>query len=189
MAPRDSERSFVSRAGAKLSHALDVFIVNPAGLVCADLGCSTGGFTDCLLQRGAAKVYAVDRGFGVLDYRVRTDPRVVVMERSDALQVHLPERVSLVTIDCGWTRQLLILPAARRLLAADGRIISLIKPHYEAVPERLRNGILPDELAVEALGPIRSGLAGLGLKLLGESESPIRGQAGNREFLWHLQSV
>lgn len=180
------DENFASRAGVKLAHALDAFQISPAGWTCADLGCSTGGFTDCLLRRGAARLYAVDRGYGVLDYRLRNDPRVVVMERTDALQAHLPEPVRLVTIDCGWTRQALILPAAARLLAPGGAIVSLIKPHYEASPDQLRSGILPDEQCEAILSPIREILPALGLDLLGETESPIRGKAGNREFLWRL---
>lgn len=198
MAPSDSESAFVSRAGLKLAHALEAFGVRPQGLTCADLGCSTGGFTDCLLQHGAARVYAVDRGFGVLDYRLRTDPRVVVMERTDALHACLPEPVSLVTIDCGWTRQSLILPAARKLFPpfpmgegrgegqAQGHIITLVKPHYESEPGQLKAGVLPDELCEMVVSPIRPMLASLGLRLLAETESPIRGRGGNREFLWHL---
>src|SRR5436309_2115272 len=96
---------FVSRAGQKLDHALDVFKIDVAGLTCADLGCNVGGFVDCLLQRGAAKVYAVDTGYGVLDWKLRKDARVIVMERTNAMHVALPERVTLVTIDVAWTRQ------------------------------------------------------------------------------------
>src|SRR6476660_1813424 len=107
---------FVSRAGQKLDHALTTFNLDVTHLTCADLGSNVGGFVDCLLQRGAAKVYAVEKGYGVLEYRLRKDPRVVVMERTNAMHVELPERVSLVTIDVAWTRQRNILPAAKRLL-------------------------------------------------------------------------
>ena len=107
-------RSF--RAGQKLEHALVRFAIDVNGLVCADLGCSTGGFTDCLLQRGAAKVFAVDTGYGVLDWKLRKDPRVVVMERTNAMHVQLPEPANLVTIDVAWTRQQHILPAAKAIL-------------------------------------------------------------------------
>src|SRR5438552_9381049 len=138
-------RDFVSRAGQKLDHALDHFALDITGFVCADLGCSTGGFTDCLLQRGAAKIYAVDTGYGVLDWKLRKDPHVVVMERTNAMHVTLPEPVDLVTIDVAWTKQRHILPAAARIMKRDGRVISLIKPHYEAPPAMLRKGILPDE--------------------------------------------
>src|SRR5688572_17870582 len=101
---------FVSRAGLKLDHALSHFGIDVAGFVCADLGCNVGGLTDCLLQRGAAKVYAIEKGYGVIEWRLRKDPRVVVMERTNAMHVQLPERVDLVTIDVAWTRQLLIRP-------------------------------------------------------------------------------
>jgi 23S rRNA (cytidine1920-2'-O)/16S rRNA (cytidine1409-2'-O)-methyltransferase len=185
MASRESH-DFASRAGEKLAHALASFGVSPQGRICADLGCSTGGFVDCLLRQGAAKVYAVDRGYGVLAYPLRNDPRVVVMERTDALHVHLPEPVRLVTIDTGWTRQCRILPVARGLLAADGIIISLIKPHYEATAAMLRGGVLPDELTDSVLAQVRADVEATGLQVLGEVESPIRGHAGNREVLWQL---
>ncbi|HTL27962.1 MAG TPA: SAM-dependent methyltransferase, partial [Tepidisphaeraceae bacterium] len=103
---------FVSRAGQKLLHALDEFKIGVTDKVCADLGCSTGGFTDCLLRRGAKKVYAVDTGYGVLDWKLRNDPRVVVIERTNAMHVELPEKVQVVSIDVAWTKQRNILPSA-----------------------------------------------------------------------------
>src|SRR3954468_11369044 len=126
--------AFVSRAGQKLEHALASFGIDVRDRVCADLGCSAGGFTDCLLQRGAKKIYAVETGYGVLDWKLRKDPRVVVMERTNAMHVTLPEPVRLVTIDVAWTRQRHILPAARKLLSGDGCVVTLVKPHYEADP-------------------------------------------------------
>src|SRR3954466_8595618 len=132
---------FVSRAGQKLEHALVTFAVDVTGKVCADLGSNTGGFVDVLLQRGAAKVYSIDTGYGALDWKLRKDPRVVVMERTNAMHVQLPEPVALVSIDVAWTKQRHILPAARRLLLPTGNAISLIKPHYEAAPSSLRKGI------------------------------------------------
>lgn len=187
--PDDTEPSpaFVSRGGLKLDHALRVFGVSPAGRVCADLGCSTGGFVDCLLRAGAAKVYAVDRGYGVLDYSLRGDDRVVVRERTDALHVRLPEPAELVTIDAGWTRQRRILPAAMRLLASGGEIITLVKPHYEASPRMLDGGVVPDEHLSSVLDGVRPVLEAVGLTLLGETESPICGGGGNREWLWRLR--
>lgn len=179
----------VSRAAAKLAAALDAFCIHPDRWVCADLGSNAGGFVDCLLQRGADKVYAVERGYGVLDYSLRRDPRVVVMERCDARHVVLPEKVPLVTIDVGWTRQSQILPAAKRLLwdrQPFGQIISLIKPHYEAAPSLLTGGVLPDELVESVLSPIRAILPSWGLALRGETVSPIRGHGGNAERLWLL---
>ena len=112
----DPAKPFVSRAGLKLEHAMQTFGLDAAGKVCADLGSNTGGFVDCLLRRGAARVYAVDTGYGVLEWKLRNDPRVVVMERTNAMHVVLPEKVQIVTIDVAWTRQQRILPAAARIL-------------------------------------------------------------------------
>ena len=140
---------YVSRGGLKLAHALEQFALDPSGMTCADLGCSTGGFTDVLLKHGAAKVYAVDTGYGVLDWKLRNDPRVVVMERSNALHTPIPEPVDLVVIDANWTRQAKILPIARSHLKPQGEIVTLVKPHYEFDAERLKKtkGVLPvDEL-------------------------------------------
>src|SRR5437867_328010 len=111
-APRD----FVSRAGQKLEHALTTFAIDVSGRVCADLGSNTGGFVDCLLRSGAAKVYAIDTGYGALDWKLRKDSRVVVMERTNAMHAALPETVAIVTIDVAWTKQRHILPAVRRML-------------------------------------------------------------------------
>src|ERR1700741_3102763 len=137
---------FVSRAGQKLDHALAHFNLDVGDKVCADLGSNTGGFVDVLLRRGAAKVYAIDTGYGVLDWKLRNDPRVIVMERTNALHVILPESVQLVTIDVAWSRQRHILPAAARMMHPRGDVITLIKPHYEAAPKLLRRGVLPSEL-------------------------------------------
>ena len=182
----DSPSNYVSRGGKKLARALEAFAISPKDSVCADLGSSTGGFVDCLLQHGAAKVFAVERGYGVLAYSLREDPRVVVMERRDALHVRLPEPVKLVTIDTGWTRQIRILPVARRLLAEGGHIISLVKPHYEAEQSALRGGVLPDEKVADVLTGVRDILTETGLRLISETESPIRGRGGNQEYLWLL---
>jgi len=180
------DSTYVSRAGHKLAGALDAFHIDPTGWTCADLGCSTGGFVDCLRRRGALRVYAVDRGYGVIDYRLRNDPRVVVMERVDALHVHLPEPVDLVTLDTGWTRQRHILPVARRLLRFSGTIVALIKPHYEADPSQLVDGVLPDDNIAPVLKPLKGELGQWELTLLNETPSPIRGRGGNQEYLWHL---
>src|SRR6266480_1183997 len=110
------EKRFVSRAGHKLDHALSTFKIDVTGFVCADLGSNVGGFVDCLLQRGAKKVYAIDTGYGVLEWKLRKDPRVVVMERTNAMHVNLPEKVGVVTIDVAWTKQKHILPAARKMI-------------------------------------------------------------------------
>src|SRR3954470_6648374 len=133
---------FVSRAGQKLEHALNTFHIDVNGFICADLGSNVGGFVDVLLQRGAAKVYSIDTGYGVLDWKLRNDPRVIVMERTNAMHLTLPQRVRLVTIDVAWTKQKKILPPAIKLLDDDGSIVTLIKPHYEADKSQLRGGVL-----------------------------------------------
>ncbi len=179
---------FVSRAGQKLDHALATFALDVAGRTCADLGCSTGGFTDCLLHRGAARVYAVDTGYGVLDWKLRQDGRVVVMERTNAMHVVLPEPVAVVTIDVAWTRQRHILPAARRVLAAGGSVVSLVKPHYEAAAAVLRKGILPTELIPDILTAVRADAAAAGFDVLATVDSPIKGAKGNTEVLALLRA-
>lgn len=184
-----TDDNFASRAGQKLAHALTSFRIEPTGWICADLGANAGGFTDCLIRAGAAKVYAVERGYGVLDFRLRKDARVVVMERTDALRVHLPEPVRLVAIDTGWTRQSLILPVARSLLAPGGEMISLVKPHYEADAADLADGVLPDPLLEKTIAPIRTALQSMRLQLIAETESPLRGHGGNRELLWRLRPL
>lgn len=177
---------FVSRAGQKLDHALAAFGVEVAGKVCADLGCSTGGFTDCLLQHGAGRVYAVDTGYGVLDWKLRQDARVVVMERTNAMHVQLPEPVDVVSIDVAWTRQQRILPAARRMLQPDGRVISLIKPHYEAPARLLRGGVLPAEHFEQIHTAVAAAVHDAGFEILRTTTSPIKGAKGNVEWLWLL---
>ena len=183
----DNPPPFVSRAGSKLDHALTAFGIDAAGKICADLGCSAGGFTDCLLRRGAASVYSVDTGFGVLDWKLRNDPRVVVMERTNAMHLRLPEPVDLVCIDVGWTRQRHILPSAARLLKPDGIVVTLVKPHYEADPSLLRKGILPESSVDEILRSVKSESEPAGWTWLASVRSPIRGTGGNVEVLVMLR--
>lgn len=171
------------RGSAKLAAALDRAGLDVRGWTCADLGSHVGGFVDVLLRRGAARVYAVEKGYGVLDYTLRRDSRVVVMERRNALHVALPEACDLIAIDVGWTRQRHILPAAIRLLKPDGRLITLVKPHYEADPALLRDGVLPDEHVEPLVQEVIDVMHGLGLTVVDRCDSPIRGQAGNREVL------
>jgi 23S rRNA (cytidine1920-2'-O)/16S rRNA (cytidine1409-2'-O)-methyltransferase len=187
------EPGFAGRGGIKLSHALREFGVDVAGHVCADFGCSVGGFTDCLLRRGAVRVYAVDAGYGMLAWSLRTDPRVVVMERVNALHADPPEPVSLVSIDLGWTPQRLAVPAALRWLAPGGRIVTLVKPQYELdardARRLLRAGVLPEpeaeRVALEAL----ERMPGLGARVEGWARSPIpggssrKGRGGNAEWV------
>lgn len=201
-----NESAFVSRGGIKLAHALDVFQIDVTGLGCADFGCSTGGFTDCLLQRGAQQVFAIDTAYGILDYRLRTDSRVVVMERTNVLHAKpADDGVDLVVIDAGWTPQRLILPVARQWLAGrnamSGRIISLIKPHYELEKlknppsgQRNRSTILDDDQSRSVCDEILGEIGDLGFAVQGVVESPIRGggsrsksgEKGNIEFLANL---
>lgn len=188
---------YVSRAGHKLAHALDTFAIDPRGLVCADFGCNVGGFTDCLLKRGAAKVYAIDTGYGALAWTLRNDPRVVVMERTNALHAEPPanesERPALIVIDMGWTPQRLCVPAALRWLKPGGRIVTLIKPHYEVTPEEkrtiLKRGVLDEPDAQRVCDRVLDAMPALGVNVLGVTQSPLEGGAGkgnargNREWL------
>ena len=183
LAPKEP---FVSRAGRKLAHALDHFGVDPAGKVCLDVGASTGGFTDCLLQRGAARVYALDVGYGQLDHRLRTDPRVVVMERINARHLApdaLPEGVDLITIDVSFISLDKIVPALLPHLAPGGLLLPMIKPQFEAGRGAVgKGGILRDDAVRErVIGDCAAGIAALGPELLGLFDSPVAGTGGNRE--------
>ena len=178
---------YVSRGGEKLAAALEHFALEVSDLVCADLGSHVGGFVDCLLQRGAARVYAVDTCYGTLAWKLRRDPRVVVRERTNAMHVALPEKVDLVTIDVGWTRQSKILPNVGGMILPDGRVVTLIKPHYEAPAERLKAGLLPDEAVDEVVADVLEQVRRLGWEVQGTVVSPLRGQAGNRESFARLR--
>jgi 23S rRNA (cytidine1920-2'-O)/16S rRNA (cytidine1409-2'-O)-methyltransferase len=179
-------RRFVSRAGHKLDHALLTFDLSVADRTCADLGCNAGGFTDCLLQRGAARVFAVDTGYGMFDYKLRRDPRVVVMERTNAMHVMLPQPIDVVVIDVAWTRQRHILPSARSMLTAGGRIVTLVKPHYEADPNLLVRGVLPSECLDQVRNMVVADIQSLGLRVDAQTMSPIEGAQGNAELLMLL---
>lgn len=193
------EKPFVSRAGEKLAHALREFQYSPSGLRCADFGCNVGGFTDCLLRNGAARVFALDTGYGILDWRLRNDGRVAVMERTNALHAPAPGPddggpVDLVVIDLAWTPQRLGIPAAIRWLnAAPGaRIISLVKPHYEvsASGGNPRKGVLEEAESQRVLDGVIATMPGLGVRVLGVTTSPISGGAktqGNTEYLIMLE--
>jgi 23S rRNA (cytidine1920-2'-O)/16S rRNA (cytidine1409-2'-O)-methyltransferase len=185
-------RTFVSRAGQKLEAALLTFNLNPIHQTCADLGANVGGFTDCLLQFGAAKVYAVDTAYGVLAWTLRKDRRVVVKDRTNALHVQLPEPVQFITIDVGWTRQEKILPIATSLLpSAGGDILTLIKPHYQSELAKTQRGILTPAQSLEVLWQvmdhIASGLPTLAIK--GIVQSPLEGQKGNTEYIAWLTTT
>jgi 23S rRNA (cytidine1920-2'-O)/16S rRNA (cytidine1409-2'-O)-methyltransferase len=178
---------YVSRGGQKLEHALREFAVDVRGKICADLGSNTGGFVDCLLQHGAEKVFAVDTGYGVLDWNLRQDSRVVVMERTNAMHVELPLPMPIITIDVGWTRQKRILPSALRLLDPGGLVITLIKPQYESQASRLRDGILPPDQLELVLDQVCTGITSSGFIIQKMTPSPIKGSGGNTEYLALLE--
>ena len=177
---------FVSRAGRKLADALDHFQVDPAGRVCLDVGASTGGFTDCMLQRGAVRVYALDVGYGQLDHKLRYDDRVVVMERINARNLgpeDLPEPASLITIDVSFISLSKVMPALIPHLAPGGLVLALIKPQFEAGRGAVgKGGILRDEdVRRQVVDDCSREMAGLGLELLGVHDSAVPGMGGNRE--------
>jgi 23S rRNA (cytidine1920-2'-O)/16S rRNA (cytidine1409-2'-O)-methyltransferase len=177
---------FVSRGGEKLDHALSEFGIEVRDLIAADFGASTGGFTDCLLQGGAARVYAIDVGYGQLATQLRADPRVVVIERTNVRHLEsLPEQVDLVTIDVSFIGLKLVLPAARNLLSESGRIIALVKPQFEAGRGDVdRGGVVRDpETHRRVLHVLFRTAEELGLGIVGLTASPLRGPAGNIEFL------
>ena len=183
---------YVSRGAQKLLGALAAFPVDPAGKTCADLGASTGGFTDLLLQRGAAKVYAVDVGYGQLHGKLRDDPRVVVRERENARHLTaaaLGERVALVVGDLSFISLRLVLPAVKDLLLPGGDAILLVKPQFEVGKGEVgKGGVVRDDAKRRAaLEAVSEAARGLGFLVLGHAESPIEGPAGNREWLLHLR--
>jgi 23S rRNA (cytidine1920-2'-O)/16S rRNA (cytidine1409-2'-O)-methyltransferase len=179
---------FVSRGGVKLAAALDHFRIDPRGLVCLDVGASTGGFTDCLLQRGALKVYAVDVGYGQLDARLRADPRVVVREKVNARSLSrddVPEPVALAAIDVSFISARLVLPAVVSLVESGGFVVVLVKPQFEAGRAEVGKGgiVRSEEIRRRVVSEISYAGSGLGLEPLGSIPSPIRGARGNEEFL------
>ena len=181
---------YVSRGGIKLAHALDVFQINVSGMVAVDIGASTGGFTDCLLQQGASRVYAIDVGYGQLDYRLRQDARVVVMERINArYPITLPEKVDLATIDLSFISVTKVIPSAIELLKENGTMLVLIKPQFEAKRAEVgRGGIIKDpQLHARVLGRFIKWAVAHDLRLRGLTASPILGSSGNREFFVRLK--
>ncbi len=178
---------FASRGGEKLDAALEAFAIDAAGKICADVGASTGGFTDCLLQRGAAKVYAIDVGYGQLAWRLRNDARVIVMERTNARHVErLPEPAALVTMDASFISLRLLLPAVRGWVGdAGGEVAALIKPQFEAGPEDVGKGGVVRSPATHrrVLREVLGAAAEMGFAARGLIRSPLTGPAGNIEFL------
>lgn len=193
--PREtSDNPYVGRGGLKLAHALKEFKFDPAGLVGADFGCNVGAFTDCLLQAGAERVYALDTGYGVLDYRLRIDPRVVVQERTNALHADPPDLgVDVVVIDLAWTPQRRAIPAALRWLNPNGanQIITLIKPHYEAshlgLKHLLQEGVLAEAHAQDVLNKTLAAMPGFGVQTLAVTRSPIVGGKGKKNRTGNIE--
>ncbi len=184
----ESRRPYVSRGGEKLQHALDFFSIDAAGKTALDIGASTGGFTDCLLSRHAQHVTAVDVGYGQLAWKLRTDARVTVVERTNFR--HLPEgafpaRFDLIVIDTSFISLRTIVERARHELAEGGRIVALVKPQFEAGRERLgAGGVVRDpEVHRAVLSEVHLAMQNLGLRVIGLTASPLLGPAGNREFL------
>lgn len=212
--------TFVSRGGIKLQAALDQFKIDVKNKVVLDVGSSIGGFVDCLLQNGAKKVYAVDTAYGELAWKLRNDPKVVVIERTNILYLeNLPSsvipakavihknnkwilnqacpvprygvqdddsKVDIVTIDAGWTKLELVLPTVKKFLRADGKIIALLKPHYETDKKNLVKGVVKRELVEQVKNEVIKRICNLGFNIQAELESPILGVGGNTEFLLFL---
>jgi 23S rRNA (cytidine1920-2'-O)/16S rRNA (cytidine1409-2'-O)-methyltransferase len=182
--PVSAATKWVSRAGNKLEAALKEFKINVHEKVAADLGSNVGGFVHVLLERGAKKVYAVEKGYGVVDWKLRKDPRVVVMERTDARKVSLPEKVDFVTVDLGWTRLTEILSKIRELLRPDGRAVLLLKPHYEAMPTEITGGRVHADSINAIIDRAAEQITTAGFTLLGKTKSPLLGAKGeNPEWL------
>lgn len=201
MVPADSEIvltgediPYVSRGGLKLEKALDEFKVDVAGKTAIDVGASTGGFTDCLLQRGAGKVYAVDVGYGQLDLKLRNDPRVVNIERQNIRYLErqiIPEPVDIATIDASFISLTKVIPKVMEFVKENGELIALIKPQFEAGKGEVgKGGVVRDEATrLAVVEKIKGFCTGSGLHVVGVVESPILGPKGNREFLIYLRKV
>ena len=182
---------YVSRGGLKLEKALRDFGVKPEGYVCSDSGASTGGFTDCLLQQGAKKVFAIDVGYGQLDWKIRSDERVVVMERTNIRYVtpeQLGEPLDLSVIDVSFIGLEIVLPTIKTLLKPTGQVLCLIKPQFEAGKENVgKKGVVRDpKIHKMVLDNFVNLVHGLGFQILGLTFSPVKGPEGNIEFLGHL---
>ena len=188
---RGTTLPYVSRGGLKLEKALRDFGVKPEGYVCSDSGASTGGFTDCLLQQGAKKVFAIDVGYGQLDWKIRSDPRVVVMEKTNIRYVtpeQLGEPLDLSVVDVSFISLKIVLPAIQKLLKPTGQVLCLIKPQFEAGRDKVgKKGVVREKSThKEVLDDFVSLADSLGFKILGLTFSPVKGPEGNIEFLGHL---
>ena len=189
---KEDDIPFVSRDGLNMTAALDTFGVDPSGKTVMDIGCSTGGFTDCLLKRGAHKVYAVDVGYGQLDWSLRQDPRVILHEKTNIRHLkreRIPDMIDLIVIDVSFISLTQVLPKVHEFLHSGGDVIALVKPQFEVGREMVeKGGIVRDE--AKRLGAVQKicEFAGAsGLSVIGTCDSPISGQKGNREYFIHLR--
>lgn len=183
---------YVSRAGNKLAHALDHFSINVANKVALDAGLSTGGFTDCLLQRGASKVYGVDVGYGQVHEKIRSDPRVVVMERTNLRHLEsLPELVDIVTLDLSFISVLKVIDRVATFIKPHGKLIVLVKPQFEAERKGISKGGIVTDPTVheEVIERVTSGIQEHGFEYKGITQSPILGTEGNKEFLALFEKI
>jgi 23S rRNA (cytidine1920-2'-O)/16S rRNA (cytidine1409-2'-O)-methyltransferase len=191
------EHQYVSRGGVKLAHGLDVFGIDVSGRLGLDIGASTGGFTDVLLQRGARRVIALDVGHGQLDWKLRTDPRVTVIERVNARSLSTDQLPSdartfgIVTIDVSFISLRLIIPVVPPVLEADGDVVALVKPQFEAGRREIGKGgiVRDDDVRRRVVEDVAAAALALGLERIGTVESPIPGMEGNREILMHLRQA
>lgn len=185
---------YVSRGGLKLEKAMQAFPISLDGAVTMDIGASTGGFTDCMLQNGAKKVYAIDVGYGQLAWKLRTDPRVVNLERTNVRYLtaeQVPEEVDFFSVDVAFISLKLVLPVARRFLKPSGTAVCLVKPQFEAGREKVgKKGVVRDPAVhLEVLEEITSFVQEAGFSILGLTYSPVRGPEGNIEYLLYLQKA
>ena len=185
---------YVSRGGLKLEKAMQVFPIDLAGKVCADIGASTGGFSDCMLQNGAAKVYAVDTGYGKLDWKIRSDPKVVALERTNARYLtheQIPEELDFASVDVSFISLRLILPALRGVLSDRGEVVCLVKPQFEAGREKVgKKGVVRDpKVHLEVLEHFLDHADEADFTVKDMTFSPIKGPEGNIEYLGYLEAA
>jgi len=185
---------YVSRGGLKLEGAIDDFRVDVKGLIVADIGAGTGGFTDCLLKKGAKKVYAIDVGYGQIDWKLRNDKRVIVIERKNARELtpdDIGEEVDMAVMDVSFISILKILPAISNILKKGGDVVTLVKPQFEAGKNEVpRGGVIRNKnVHRKVLDNVKAGAQGLGYEYLGETRSPITGKDGNVEYFLHLRRI
>ncbi len=188
---KEKECPYVGRGGLKLEAALEHFRIDPGGMVAMDVGCSTGGFTDCLLKKKARKVYAIDVGYGQLDWSLRNDPRVTLIEKTNIRYLEktaVPEPVDIAVVDVSFISLLKVLPAILQFLGGGGKVLALIKPQFEAGKGMVgKGGVVKDESTrLSAVERVREGVSEIGFQALGIFESPVRGQKGNIEYFIYL---